>query len=214
MAKHYPQMVCHTHRQQRQKKQSHIYRNHLCFWRSEALCPTGHSFHELCWHRVCSMSCADTECVAGLKCSPGTATPTLPSASFVPSPREGGSSLLPRKHLRRDKANVQIPQILAQVSSTSSKSLCSNCAAPCFSCSLLPSQSFSLLLLSSTSCVVWRHWDSRGCCWHLEPSRWLCCASSYQTLLWIQDLMKFSLSLCCLAFQLFFLNFQRVQKLK
>lgn len=63
MAKHYPQMVCHTQRQQRQKKQSHIYRNHLCFWRSEALCPTGHSFHELCWHRVCSMSSADTECV-------------------------------------------------------------------------------------------------------------------------------------------------------
>lgn len=112
-----------------------------------------------------SMSCADTECVAGLKCSPGTVTPTLPTASFVPMPREGGSSLLPRKHPRRDKADAQIPQILAQVSSTSSKSLCGDCAAPFFSCSLIPSQSLSLLL-SSTSCVVWQHWDLRGCCWH------------------------------------------------
>lgn len=171
-----------------------------------------------------STSCADTECVPWavltqsvlLVWNAALALPHPPSPvpALSPPPREGGSSLLPRKHLRRDKANVQIPQILAQVSFTSSKSLRSNCAAPCFSCSLLPSQSFSLLLLSSTSCVVWRRWDSRGCCWHLEPSRWLCCASSYQILLWIQDLMKFSLSLCCLAFQLFFLNFQRVQKLK
>lgn len=92
-----------------------------------------------------STSCADPECVAGLKCSPGTVTPTLPTASFVPTPREGGSSLLPRKQPRRDKANVQIPQILAQLSFTSSQSSRSSCAAPCFSCSLLPSQSFSLL---------------------------------------------------------------------
>lgn len=43
-----------------------------------------------------STSCADTECVAGLKCSPGTVTPTLPSASFVPTSQGGSSSPLPR----------------------------------------------------------------------------------------------------------------------
>lgn len=135
MAKHYPQMVCNSHRQQRQKSNPTFTEITSALGAPRPCAPWG----------TLPTSCADTECVAGLKCSPGTVTPTLPTASFVPTARQGSSSLLPRTHPRRDKASVQIPQILAQVSLTSSQSSCSDCAAPCFSCSLLPSQSFSLL---------------------------------------------------------------------
>lgn len=104
---------------------------------------------------------------------------------------------------------------LAQISFPSSKSLCSEYPATRFYCSLL---TFQFLLLSFTACfmfcVVLQHWGWKDYCSRLRPFQWLCCASSYQILLWTQDLMKFSLSLCCLVFQLFFLNFQRVQKLK
>lgn len=66
-------------------------------------------------HGALSTSCADSECAAGLKCSAGTVTPTLPTASFVPTP---GHLAAAQKPPTRDKAKAQIPQILAQVSFT------------------------------------------------------------------------------------------------
>lgn len=100
---------------------------------------------------------------------------------------------------------------LAQIFCPSSQSLRSDYPAICFYCLLLTSQS---LLLLSTFCVALQRSGWRDYCLRLGPSQWLCCASSYQILLWTRNLMKFSLFLCCLAFQLFLLNFQRVQKLK
>lgn len=86
MAKHYPQMVCNTHRQQRQKKQSTFTEITSAFDGPGPCAPWG----------TPSPSCADTESVAGLKCT-GTVTPTLPTASFVPAARAGGSSLAAQK---------------------------------------------------------------------------------------------------------------------
>lgn len=62
-----------------------------------------------------SLSCAGTESVAGLKCSPGTVTPPLPLPALSPHPGKASPRWLPTKHPRRDKAKAQIPQILAQV---------------------------------------------------------------------------------------------------
>lgn len=121
-----------------------------------------------------------------------------------------------RQSLTCIKPMCRFFKYLAQIPFPFSKSLRSDYPATRFYCSLLMFQ--SLFLLSFTACfmfcVVLQHWDWRDCCLRLRPFQWLCCASSYQILLWTQNLMKFSLSLCWLAFQLFFLNFQRVQKLK
>lgn len=132
-------------------------------------------------------------------------------------------SVLTRKYIRKDRQSLacikpmcRFFKYLAQTSFPFSKSLRSNYPATRFYCSLLMFQ--SLLLLSFTArfmfCVALQHLDWKDYCLHLRPFQSLCCASSYQILLWTQNLMKFSLSLCCSAFQLLFLNFQRVQKLK
>lgn len=82
MAKHYPQMVCKSHRQQWQK--SHLQKSPLLLM-----------VHVPPWGTL-SSSCADTECVAGLKCSPGTVTPTLPTATFVPHPGKAAPRCCPQ----------------------------------------------------------------------------------------------------------------------
>lgn len=116
---------------------------------------------------ILSLSCADTERVAGVKCSPGTVTPPSPLPALFPRPGKAapcpGNTLGETKPMRR-----LLKYWLGCLLLPPKVYVWSNCAAH-FSCSLLPSQSLSVLL-SSTSCVVWQRWDSRGCCWHLEPS--------------------------------------------
>lgn len=100
MAKHYPQMVCNSHRQQRQKSNPTFTETTSALDAPRPCAPWG----------TLPTSCADTECVAGLKCSPGTVTPTLPTASFVPTPQEGGSWLLPRTHPGETKPTCRFLQ--------------------------------------------------------------------------------------------------------
>lgn len=218
-AKCYPQRVCKIQRQQQSKGRNNYPKfTETTFAFQE---PRLHVSLSTCWRNH-----ADTGCVTRLKRSHRNCYIFMISGHCqlsLPVPWEGSchsathcwaenTSGTPKSS--DYKANVQTLQIPGFFI-PSSKSLRSEYPATRFYCSLLM---FQFWLLSFTACFKFcaalQHWGWKDYCSRLRLFQWLCCASSYQILLWTQDLMKFSLSLCCLVFQLFFLNFQRVQKLK